>query len=140
MPGWQLRMRPSTGSQSVATITNASGYLIALEPDPNTSSLRMNAGQPGNSSYVKNLPPEHAYRLLASGNAHALVSAKDTTTTVEIGLGTSAGPQIRGTFPNIGQGDVGMREYAGTVTLWHRDGRILVAAAGELLASLRLAP
>lgn len=140
MPGWQLRMRPSTGSHPTATITNASGYLIALEPDPDTGSPRLNAGQPGNPPYLKNLPPEHAYRVLASGNAHALASARDTTTTVEIGLGTSAGPQIRATFPNTDQGDVGMREHAGTITLWHRDGRILVATAGELLASLRLAP
>jgi len=137
MPGWQLRMRPSTTSQSTATITNAPGYLLALEPDPETGGPRLSAGKPGNPPCLKALSPEHEYRLLASGQAHALASSDGITTTLEIGLGMSADPQIRATFSSTGPDSIGLREHAGTLTLWQRDGRILVTTANELQASLR---
>lgn len=137
MPGWQLRMRPNTTSQSTATITNASGYLLTLEPDPETGGPRLSAGKPGNPPCLKALSPEHEYRLLASGQAHALASSDGITTTLEIGLGMSADPQIRATFSSTGPDSIGLREHAGTLTLWQRDGRILVTTANELQASLR---
>jgi len=49
----------------------------------------------------------------------------------------SADPQIRATFSSTGPDSIGLREHAGTLTLWQRDGRILVTTANELQASLR---
>lgn len=119
MPGWHLRLRQQLDVQSVSVVASAAGYLRELAMDPAASDPRAT--------------------LLGSGDAHAQATAAGTATTIEIGLGATRDTRLRATFPDASPDHICLREQAGTVTMWHRDGRVLTATAAGLLASLRTA-
>ncbi|MEV7025771.1 hypothetical protein, partial [Kitasatospora sp. NPDC093558] len=129
LPGWGLRRLPGPDEDApVAPQPLTSGRLLSVRP----GALHW-TGETGSSS----LEVDGEGELHTDGLWWAYATPDAEGIRVRAGVGTK--PAFTAVFPGASGTSLGVRQHAGTVTLWHRSGRVLAATPdGTLLAALRV--
>ncbi|WP_344345039.1 hypothetical protein, partial [Kitasatospora putterlickiae] len=146
LPGWQLRGRlrvdDALTDLPLGAAALAAGHLLtthAATPDDHIL-LRWTSDLPTAELRVEGPAPSAP---ATDGDHWALTVPEGADLRVHAGTGPSAAPALSLLFPGAAAGPgpgIGVRRHAGTVTYWHRSGRVLATSADgtTLLANLRV--
>ncbi|MFJ5230965.1 bpX6 domain-containing protein [Kitasatospora sp. NPDC088391] len=140
LPDWQLRSRLRVADPEPSSAVLADGSVLVLEPDGHRWTL---ARTNENGTFRRPLPPLSGEEpvLLADGDLCGVATAApDGGTTVRLFRGTGLDVLAQLRFPAAEPADLALRHHPGTVTVRHRDGRLLALTDDgiRLLANLRL--
>ncbi|GAA0686381.1 hypothetical protein GCM10010193_45310 [Kitasatospora atroaurantiaca] len=140
LPGWQLRSRMSLSDDELPHALLASGPMLSVRPEPVTGGSLVQWHGEGPATH-RPIEDGAAFGLSTHGDLHAVVLPQaDGAVRVEAGVGSDPVPTVCAVFPGADPAGIGSRLHGGSVAVWHRDGRVVAAAAdgGRVLANLRV--